>query len=610
MRVDLSPHQVRRGRLPERIAIVLVMIVVGAIIGAALSAMRPVDGTLSGMARDVIDGPRDTHLPPLLLDMHFRSLQSLRERRRTWQEQGLRPSPAPSAVMAGLRQGQTELDVAVSLLGPSQGSAPGQLGRLLIEARGDGDFAGMRTFSLEDPLEPRLVRGLILARELMRVGALAPRWQAVGLRVNGERWGVAVAVEQPSSALLRSAHRPLGALVGWEARLPDGADLDTGDWLPQAQAARWSTSARGLQGTPLEVHTAWAQMRLDGLRAGTLTPDSVLNVEATARLLALAELTGLADGVVTWANLRWYLHPVSLRLEPVVRLGPELPGPQLQADALLPRLLASPGIRQALATIRRAEAERVLAPNAEQDLAAAFAEGWPTLETQTWGREWLTVRQRALRLMAAEQVTPERLPPPSALFLPEEVTDARQALPFALETGVPGEHALLVPPGTWHVPTTVALPQGWRLDLAAGAKLRFGPGAWLVLHGGWNASGTAEAPVELSADGTQSWGGVAVLGPYQTRIQHLQVAGANGQGRDVWQPGAVLVWLDGDVEASDVTLTSGLDQVTAIRVVGGKWSGAGVTQAGAGLAARCSGGAVITIDGSARPCTDAQEATP
>ncbi len=573
MRVDASPDAARRQRSAQ-VAAALVILAIGVVIGWALDVQRvAADGTLLGAAHNLIDGSAADRLPQLLLDIHFRALQSLRERRLAWRAQGQRPAPDPGTVAARLRLGETQQDVALSLLGPPQSRSPTELGRLLVDVHGEGDFAGMRTFALEDPSAPELLRELILYHELTRVGAVAPRALAVGVRANNDRWGVAVAVEQPSQAMLRAAHRPLGALVGWAAIVPQGMDLDAGLWLPEPQAARWSAGAHSLQGTPVAAHTAWAQARLDGLRAGVLAPEDVLDVEATARLIALAELTGLADRALTWHNLRWYLNPVSLRLEPVLALTPERAEPQVDAHALLPRLLASPPLRTALTTMLRADAERLLAPDAQLRVERYFAGIWPTLAMAVWQREWLVVRQRALRLLAAERVPTEPPLPAPTVYLPQPVTDAHAALPFAVDAGLPEAHALRIPPGVWTVPQTVALPDGWRLELAAGAQLRLGPGAWLVLRGGLTVAGTAAAPVELAAQGSQAWGGVVVLGTHQSHVQHLRVTGANGLGRDVWQPGAALVWLNGDVEVDALQLIGMPGQLAGLRVVGGQLRG-------------------------------------
>ena len=426
MRVDVSPQEVRRGHRPERILGLLAILAVGVVLGAALGALRPAaDGTVSGLARTLVDGPVDDRLPQLQLDVHFRALQTLRELRETWASHGLRAAPEPNAVPAALRVGEKQLEIGLALQGPAQSRGPGQLGRLLVDVHGEGNYAGMRSFVLEDPAEPLLLRQVILAHELARAHAIAPRTLAVGVRVNGARWGTAVLVEPPSLALLQTAGRPVGALVGWETLVPDGTDLDTQTWLAQPPAAHWSTGASALRGTPLEVHTAWAQARLDAVRAGQMPAADVLDVDATARLLALAELTGLTARVVDWQRLRWYLNPQSLRLEPVVALGPELPGPQVRADALLPLLLRSPPIAHAFATHLRAEAERVLAHDAEEHLAKHVAIIWPTLTPATWQREWLVVRQRAARLLAAESLAidaPLPVTPSAAVLAPTPPT--------------------------------------------------------------------------------------------------------------------------------------------------------------------------------------------
>lgn len=443
MRIDVSLKHARSGSRLQRIAVWLVILALGLALGGVIGAFRSTaDGTLSGMLRELVTGPPDDRLTALPLDVKFRVLQTLRERRQAWRTDGLRASPEPSAVEAGVRQGQAQLSVALSLLGPLEGRGPTEFGRIRVDVRGEGDFAGMRAFSLEDPGQPALLRELILYHELARVGGIAPRNLAVGVRINGDRAGTAVAVEQPSTAMLLAAHKPLGALVGWEPGLPSGVDLDAAAWLAVAQAARWSTSARGLQGTPQESHIAWAQTRLDGLRAGKLALEDALDLPAMAQLMALAELTGLASRVLDWQSLRWYLNPVTLKLEPVVRLEPEPAGPQLARDALLPRLLACPPLRALYDSALRSQAQAFVAPTAAERTAKHFGAIWFTLPPAAWQRQWLVVQQRAMRLLAAETVPVEPVGP--MVFLPQPPTSASMATPLTGEAGRMRAEALLV----------------------------------------------------------------------------------------------------------------------------------------------------------------------
>ncbi len=449
MRIETSSTPIRRHAQQKRRAIFAAILVVGVVLGTGLGALRrTADGTWLGMMHNLLEGPTEDHLPQLLLDLRFRGLQTLRDRRLAWHASGVRPSPEPSAVQAGLRRDERQLEVALSLLGPPQSRGLGDLGRMQVDVRGEGDFAGMRAFALDDPQEPSLLRELILYQQLAQTGAIAPRTLAVGVRINGERMGMAIAVEQPSSAMLLAVHRPLGALVGWEAVLPNGVDLDAAAWLPHPQPARWSTSARGLQGTPQESHPAWAQTRLDGLRAGQLAPEMVLNVDAMARLMALAELTGLADRVLDWQSLRWYLDPESLRLEPVVRLTPDHPGPQLADDALPRLLLASEPLRQAYATALQTEAARLMAADTQLQLQRQVAAIWPTLPPATWQSAWQVVQQRAVRVLAAETVPVEPARP--MVFLPQPPTSTAAVSHSMTEADRKRAHVLLdlqgVPP--------------------------------------------------------------------------------------------------------------------------------------------------------------------
>ena len=568
MRIDNSPERIRRGTPLQRAVAVIGVLAVGMVLGVGLGSLRRgAPGSLSAAARAVVDGPLDAQLRQLVIDIRFRALQTLQERRQAWRSLGQRQAPEPQSVAAGVRQGNNEAAVALSLLGPANSRAPGELGRLLVDVHGDGDFAGMRSFSLEDLDAPDVVQLLVLSRELARSGGISPRVEAVGLVVNGARWGAALLVEQPSSALLRHAHRPLGALVGWMPLVPPGVDLGASQWLPRPQPAQWSTSARGLQGTPEEAQIAWAQARLDGIRSGQVALEEALDVTATARVLAIAEITGLAERVVQWRDLRWYLHPVSLRLEPVVHLDADAPGPAVRDDTLIPLLLASPAVRAAYASALHAEAQRLTATDAAEHIRKRCAEAWPTMPEAIWARAWSTMRQRAVQALAAEHLPAEQVNPPSGLFLPVPATNAYAALPFATDRAAPAQHALQIPAGTWTIPATVALPDGWSLDIVAGAHLQFGPGAWRVVRGALAIVGRADDPVALTSAGDAPWGGLVVLADDTSSLRHVRFGGANGRGRDVWQPGAALVFVGGKAVLDEVTVHVASDGLSGLRAI-------------------------------------------
>lgn len=434
-----ATHTARDHRL-ERLWLVGSLIALGSVVGLAIASVRITppgrETTVAGTVRALLVEPVDPNLPILQLDIRFRALETLRERRAQWLETGIRPTPEPGPVQAGVRLGQQEVELTLGLPGPVQSRGPGELGRLRLDVRDEADIGGMRALVAETSKRPDLGQELVFYAELAETKAIAPRVQAVGLQVNGTLWDTAVLVEQPSAAMVTASNRPLGALVGWDVQLPDGLDVDTSEWLPQPTPARWSTGARALVGTPMETHTAWAQGQLDHLRAGDLPAEQVVDVEATARVLALAELTGLADRVFTWGQLRWYLHPTTLKLEPVVQLTPDLPGPQVRTDTLLLRLLQSKPLQTAYATRLRAEAQRLLAPSARPRLEHRLGKMWISMPENLWLPGWELVQQRAHRVQMAEKVPVETLPPPPT-FLPASVTPTELA-PTLTPTTQPG----------------------------------------------------------------------------------------------------------------------------------------------------------------------------
>ena len=76
---------------------------------------------------------------------------------------------------------------------------------------------------------------------------------------------------------------------------------------------------------------------------------------------------------------------------------------------------------------------------------------------------------------------------------------------------------LLIPPGEWKISNDLIVPEGYQLNISAGATLSFAPGNSIISHGTLNMLGTKEKPIFLQgiAKGKNKlgWKGVVVLGP-------------------------------------------------------------------------------------------------
>ena len=412
----------------ERAWLRLSLLFVGVVIGAGVGWLRDDDheGPMTALRRQVgaVDQPT---LPALQLDVKFRALEPLRLTHAQWLVTGRRSGPLPQPVAAGIRVQQAEVEATVQPLPPADAQGPTPYGRLLLDLRGNVAAlvdAGrdVRKLSTEDPKRPGLLAELLLYSLLAEAGGIAPRYQAVALFGNGESWGQAVLVEQPGIEMLAAAGRPAGALVGWQVIVPDGADLDAGLWQSADVAAHWSTGGRVLVGTPAETHTAWGQAQLDRMRTGAVAVENVVDVTATAQTLALLELTGTAPHASGWETLRWYVHPKTLHLAPVLELAPTNPGPTWRTRDQAQVLLASPVLRAAFEAQLQLWQARVQDPATQGRVLARLRTAWPTLSAEKAAAAWTQLVARAVRVADSATLVDEPivLAPP---FTPTPVSD-------------------------------------------------------------------------------------------------------------------------------------------------------------------------------------------
>ena len=530
---------------------------------------------MPSMARSVtgwLDSSVVAGLPNLILDVKFRHIDALRDRRHAWAQQGVRIAGDNESTPASVRVGGQTVEVGVALAGGPRDSGPGELGRLRLSVKSEGDLWGMKRMVLDDPERPGFVQEAMFYGALQRAGLLSPRMQAAQLTINGKVQEVAVAVEQPGIEGLQRAGRLDSVMVGWDPSLTPGGNADSAAWLdPRVIAPQVEGGAKRLLGTPLAEQAGLAVSLLRDLALGVLSADEVVDIEKTARFAAICDVWAQARAL-QWNASRWVMHPVTLRLEPYVRLPAAGEGRLADGYVLLQRLMESKMFRAAYETALREEAQRVATPQqmallqkqlgvtvpglADADALAAVA------EVRARARQVLDVQK--LKLVPGVEVAAVAHP----LVGPGPIG---AALPFA-RIDVQAKR-VTVPAGTWDVAETAQVPNGYTLQFVAGAQVRFAAGTWLIVRGPVQCEGTAEAPVVLQGrdqDGKrEAWGGLMIENGDGSKWRHVRIEDASAVGLGVWQPQASVIWVESDAVIEDLELRQLGGTIAAMRSVGG-----------------------------------------
>jgi hypothetical protein len=182
----------------------------------------------------------------------------------------------------------------------------------------------MRRFSIQHPAR-RAYHGEVLFFETLRhVGVLAPRYFFVDVVMNGNDVGLMAVEEHFSKELLESNGRRDGVIVRLDESL-FWAERDLRQraaWKDGAFASYRNApidafrSTRVTESPTLSHNYEVAVGLLRGFVESRLAPSEVFDVELTGRFLAVAEMWESLHSVY-WNNLRFYLNPFSLKLEPI-----------------------------------------------------------------------------------------------------------------------------------------------------------------------------------------------------------------------------------------------------------------------------------------------------
>jgi len=278
------------------------------------------DGLLN-MPAQIISGYKDD-VPKVYIDIKFKHLQKIYAKRDEALEQGVLIRGDNDYVPAKIRSENSEIKVKLRLKGDWVDHLEGKKWSFRIQTAGKSHLFGLRRFSIQHP-KTRGFQGEALIHEVFsQFDILSPRYSFVDVVINGDNIGIMALEEHFSKELLERNGRKEGVIIRfneslvWDAN--DGSERGFGGAfdshfnakIDAFQASKIKKSER------LTREYATAVGLLRGFTSKQLPASKVFDSELMGRYLAIAQFFGIWHEI-RWHNQRFYLNPLTLKLEPI-----------------------------------------------------------------------------------------------------------------------------------------------------------------------------------------------------------------------------------------------------------------------------------------------------
>ena len=291
-----------------------------------------VDDVVDDVQSEVAAFMNTDELPTLYIDMPFESYQQILDKRAEALERHALVTTDEDMVNAQVRyEDGAILDVKMRLKGDWTDHLEGDKWSYRIHVRDDGQAAGMRRFSIQDPITRNYLNEWAYHQHLMREGLLTTRYQFVNIVFNGEAMGIYALEESFSGELLESQDRREGVILRFdedlfrknlatfaEIELIDQAE-DLGMFMVADMDNADITLFRSgyVEQDPILITEAQAAVTLlRSFQSGEKISSQVFDVQQMGRFFALADLWG-AGHTSNWRDIRFYYNPITGLLEPI-----------------------------------------------------------------------------------------------------------------------------------------------------------------------------------------------------------------------------------------------------------------------------------------------------
>ena len=259
----------------------------------------------------------------LELEIDFMTMDSLRILRGKALKKGMITSKMKSYFSAKLNVNGKFVPIEIRFKGDWTDHLKTDKWSFRIKMGDDDAYKGLKTFSIQNPSTRSFMMEWFGHKLLEKEDILTTRYTFISVIINGEKKGVYALEEHFDKQLLESRNRREGPIVKfdengvWKQHL---AELNGGKafHIPTLLAAEINPfkKNRTKKNPNLKMQFNVAQSHMHRLRNHDIDVDGYLDVDIVARYLALTDILNAKHGLI-WHNQRYYMNPVTSRLEPI-----------------------------------------------------------------------------------------------------------------------------------------------------------------------------------------------------------------------------------------------------------------------------------------------------
>jgi len=270
----------------------------------------------------------ESRLKVIKLDIKFKNWEKLTSKRNEALKAGFLTTSETDYVSAELKYEDVDAKARIRLKGDMTDHLKGNKWSFRIKLRGDENILGLKKFNIQHP-QTRGYFGQIVIDEVYKyLGLITPMHEFVKLEINGDKYGIMLIEEHFSKELLERNKRKDGVIVKFdESYYWDSLKLNNGDQKLHSESINpfkhfRNTNVTAFGMSEIEENEIFAEQfefaraMLHSFAKGEMKASDVFDIKMMGKYLAAVSFFDAGHDSL-FINIRFYLNPLTLKLEPI-----------------------------------------------------------------------------------------------------------------------------------------------------------------------------------------------------------------------------------------------------------------------------------------------------